>query len=102
MASPIVDYISVHIVIQVKYSSELFDGLIKQLKTNHQVFNAVDRAGILMDASKVAVIGELNYGKLFELLTYIEKENDYGPISAGIDILTEIEFNIRCVEKCPS
>uniref|UniRef100_A0A1I7XM60 Peptidase_M1 domain-containing protein n=1 Tax=Heterorhabditis bacteriophora TaxID=37862 RepID=A0A1I7XM60_HETBA len=67
------------------YDEEGWKRIGQQFQEDHEVYNVRTRMAIISDAYAMALIGELNYGTLLDLVRYIEKEKEYLPWTAMID-----------------
>ncbi|KII62447.1 Endoplasmic reticulum aminopeptidase 1 [Thelohanellus kitauei] len=63
------------------YNDAGWAAIIKQLKEDHTVFEPVDRSGLIHDAFKLTCDGIISPLVTLELLSYLDKENDYLPWS---------------------
>jgi len=62
---------------RVTYSNANWELLIKQLDSNHNIFHALDRAGIIDDAFNLARAGKLAYKIALGTTRYLHKEKNY-------------------------
>ncbi|KAL8563888.1 hypothetical protein ACOMHN_049544 [Nucella lapillus] len=69
---------------RVNYEDNMWKQMIQQLKTDHTVFTAGDRAGLLDDAFALARAGQLSYDIVFELVGYLSKETEYIPLKSAL------------------
>ncbi|XP_073399463.1 leucyl-cystinyl aminopeptidase isoform X2 [Dendrobates tinctorius] len=75
----------------VDYGTEGWDALIKQLRSNHTVFTASDRANLIHDIFILSSVGKVSLSKAFDLLTYIENEMDTAPIGQALHQIRNIQ-----------
>nr|CDJ83822.1 Peptidase M1 domain containing protein [Haemonchus contortus] len=61
------------------YDANGWQKIIKQLKKNHKAYSARTRNAIIGDAFAAALIDELQYETVFELLEYAKDEEEYLP-----------------------
>ncbi|XP_050424604.1 endoplasmic reticulum aminopeptidase 1-like [Adelges cooleyi] len=70
---------------RVNYDNGLWDELIGQLKLNHEVFSAADRASLVDDVFTLCRAGVLNVTVPLELSKYLYKERDYVPWATALE-----------------
>ncbi|EYB93050.1 hypothetical protein Y032_0186g1049 [Ancylostoma ceylanicum] len=58
------------------YDARCWENMIKQFKEDHKIYDALTRFGVISDAFAAAEIGRLDYETVFQLLTYLKKEED--------------------------
>ncbi|CAJ0950368.1 unnamed protein product [Ranitomeya imitator] len=75
----------------VDYGPEGWDVLITQLRSNHTVFTASDRANLIHDIFSLSGVGKVSLSKAFDLLTYIENEVDTAPIRQALHQIHNIQ-----------
>nr|XP_039269338.1 endoplasmic reticulum aminopeptidase 1-like [Styela clava] len=75
----------------INYSIKMLESLILQLKTDHTAISALDRSGILFNVAKSAKAGLISYDRLLDLMTYLEKEEEYGPFYSALLILSDFK-----------
>jgi aminopeptidase N len=63
----------------VNYDNQTWSNLITALKTNHTIFNDVDRANLIHDAFKLSCEGIIDPVIALNLSQYLSKEEDYLP-----------------------
>ncbi|KAK6049531.1 hypothetical protein COOONC_12964 [Cooperia oncophora] len=66
--------------------------IIRQFKENHEVYSSRTRSGIISDAFAAAMVDDLEYETVFDLLEYAKKEEEYLPweeIMSGFDTILE-------------
>ncbi|NWY00844.1 AMPE aminopeptidase, partial [Nothoprocta ornata] len=73
---------------RVNYNSQNWADLANLLITNHTIFSAADRAGILDDAFSLARAGLVNYSVPLELTKYLINEADYLPWHRAISAVS--------------
>ncbi|NXA39983.1 AMPE aminopeptidase, partial [Eudromia elegans] len=73
---------------RVNYNSQNWADLANLLVTNHTIFSAADRAGILDDAFSLARAGLVNYSIPLDLTKYLTNEADYLPWHRAISAVT--------------
>ncbi|NXA52990.1 AMPE aminopeptidase, partial [Nothocercus julius] len=73
---------------RVNYNDQNWADLANLLITNHTIFSAADRAGILDDAFSLARAGFVNYSVPLELTKYLTNEADYLPWHRAISAVT--------------
>ncbi|XP_056393536.1 leucyl-cystinyl aminopeptidase isoform X1 [Hyla sarda] len=64
----------------VDYGQNGWDALISQLRNNHTVFAASDRANLIHDIFVLSGVGKITLSKAFDLLAYLVNETDNAPI----------------------
>lgn len=68
---------------RVNYDQQGWKNIKNVLMNDHTKFDATDRAGILSDAFALASSGKLTYETALDLLSYIDKEEEYLPWKAA-------------------
>ncbi|XP_030828452.1 glutamyl aminopeptidase isoform X2 [Strongylocentrotus purpuratus] len=75
---------------RVNYETSTWRALIDQLRTNHTVLSAADRANLINDVFNLAWAGHVNYSIALDLSKYLINETEYVPIETGLDSLSSI------------
>ncbi|XP_005148679.2 glutamyl aminopeptidase [Melopsittacus undulatus] len=73
---------------RVNYNGHNWDSLSTLLVSNHKIFSAADRAGILDDVFSLARSGLVNYSVPLKLTKYLINETDYLPWHRVISSVT--------------
>ncbi|KHN79120.1 Endoplasmic reticulum aminopeptidase 1 [Toxocara canis] len=81
--------------LRVLYEQNIYTEFVKQLKENHQVFSAVDRASIINDAFSFAKAGFIPIGTAMELVQYVEVGEETQRIPWNV-----IMGHLKSVESC--
>ncbi|XP_023337478.1 glutamyl aminopeptidase [Eurytemora carolleeae] len=72
---------------RVNYPTQIWTGLIKQLKVNYTVFTGVERAQLIDDAFTLFMAGLLPASVPLSLCTYLVQEKDISPWTVAINQL---------------
>jgi len=72
---------------RVNYDQKNWNRLTNQLSSNHKVFAAVDRSGLIDDAFNLARAGQLGMSTALGLTAYLDKEREYVPWSSALSHL---------------
>ena len=81
---------------QVSYDESLWQSLIEQFANNSSMFTTSDRSSIINDAFSSARIGRLSYQALFNLTTYLFRdETAYVPLSAALSGFGYMHYTFR-------
>ncbi|XP_073534282.1 leucyl-cystinyl aminopeptidase [Phyllobates terribilis] len=75
----------------VDYGTDGWNALIYQLRSNHTVFTASDRANLIHDIFILSGVGKVPLSKVFDLLAYIENEMDTAPIRQALHQIHNIQ-----------
>ncbi|MPC46831.1 Aminopeptidase N [Portunus trituberculatus] len=75
---------------RVNYDEANWKLLARQLKENHHVIHAINRAQIIDDAFNLARAGRLSYEMVLDLISYLSQEKEYVPWSATFSNLQYI------------
>ncbi|XP_070544137.1 glutamyl aminopeptidase-like [Ptychodera flava] len=76
---------------RVNYDEETWINLSNQLKTNHSVFSAANRAGLLNDAFNLARAGYVNYSIALDLSKYLANEDAYVPWTTTASLFSDLD-----------
>jgi aminopeptidase N len=76
---------------RTNYDEDMWRKLIDQLHTDHEVFSASNRAGLINDAFNLARANQLSYDIALNLTSYLHKETDYVPWRAFLDSIDFIK-----------
>lgn len=74
---------------RVNYDVENWHGIIKQLKNNHTVISAVNRANLISDSWALTRAKRINPEIFLQLIDYMDKETSYAPWMAFTKIFDE-------------
>ncbi|XP_050546402.1 aminopeptidase N-like [Daktulosphaira vitifoliae] len=80
---------------RVNYDDENWSRLIKQLKFSPKDIHVLNRAQLIDDSFNLAKAGELPISTSFNLISYLEKEDDFIPWYTAINELTYINNQMR-------
>ncbi|XP_018327042.1 endoplasmic reticulum aminopeptidase 1 isoform X2 [Agrilus planipennis] len=69
---------------RVMYEMDVWYKIINQLKRNHTLFNAADRAQLIDDVFTLCRAGLLNASVVLDLTSYLVRERDYVPWATAI------------------
>lgn len=75
---------------RVNYDEVNWKRLAQQLRDDHQVIHAINRAQIIDDAFNLARAGRLSYEMVLDLISYLAEEKEYVPWSATFSNLQYI------------
>ncbi|KAM4051005.1 leucyl-cystinyl aminopeptidase [Anomaloglossus baeobatrachus] len=75
----------------VDYGTDGWDALINQLRSNHTVFAASDRASLIHDIFILSGVGKIQLSRAFDLLAYFENEMDTSPIRQALHQIRNIQ-----------
>ncbi|XP_044131914.1 LOW QUALITY PROTEIN: leucyl-cystinyl aminopeptidase [Bufo gargarizans] len=75
----------------VDYGQDGWDALINQLRKNHTVFAASDRANLIHDMFALSSVGKIPLSKVFDFLSYLVNETDIVPIRQALQQLRIIQ-----------
>ncbi|XP_072050679.1 glutamyl aminopeptidase-like [Amphiura filiformis] len=68
---------------RVNYDTQTWDSLVDQLLSDHTVFSAADRSGLIDDAFNLARAEDIDYTVALNLTKYLINERDYVPWDAA-------------------
>lgn len=69
---------------RVLYDEQNWEDLVRELKLNHERFSAPDRIGLVSDAFTLCHANLMPCQITMELMTYLPKEQNWGPITTGL------------------
>lgn len=82
---------------RVNYDTKNWQLLIEQLQSpKFTQIHPLNRAQLLDDAYYFTKIGRLSYNELFELLSYLKREDDFIVWSTARKVLRDFERSLRC------
>jgi len=92
------NYVSFKGFYRVNYDAKNWRLLTDQLKSNPKAIHVLNRAQLIDDSFNLARAGELQYSVPFDLVDYLDKEDDFIPMYSAMNSLT---FLVERFRRCP-
>ncbi|XP_076049754.1 glutamyl aminopeptidase-like [Oratosquilla oratoria] len=86
---------------RVNYDDALWDDLISAFRKDHTVFSPSDRAGVLDDAFNLAAAELIPYDRVFSLISYMDKEDNYVAWKPVASHLKNMGFLLKMTKAYP-
>lgn len=80
---------------RVIYDEVNYELITRQLTTNHEIIDPINRAQLLDDGFNLARAGLLPYEKILDLTKYLERERDYLPWEAALRGFEFIDHSLQ-------
>uniref|UniRef100_A0A8D8PR26 Aminopeptidase n=1 Tax=Cacopsylla melanoneura TaxID=428564 RepID=A0A8D8PR26_9HEMI len=85
----------------INYDDQTWDLIIAQLKKDHTKIPVMNRVQLILDVNTFSGHNLMPFGKAFDLLSYVLKEDDIVPWRATLEFLwVDVDYYMMRTEKC--